>query len=110
MSGAGADLEKGLRRVGRGFDKRVRGMAEDPERALYAAATMGGSEVIAATGEEIGRNRASLEPAPAPGPIPVMPVMDSEEIKRVRRRYAAQQMRRGGRESTKLISDKLGAG
>jgi hypothetical protein len=36
--------------------------------------------------------------------------MDSEEIKRVRRRYAAQQMHRGGRESTKLTSDKLGAG
>ena len=47
---------------------------------------------------------------PAPEPIPVMPLMDSEEIKRVRRRYAAQQMHRGGRESTKLTSDKLGAG
>jgi hypothetical protein len=84
--------------------------AGGPAGAVAGAAIGAKGTEMEQDAKTAAQEAANRPVAPLPETTPVMPLMDSEEIKRVRRRYTAQMMQRGGRESTKLTSDKLGAG
>lgn len=85
--------------VGKALPKVLEDTAKDPFKLALALGTGGGTALTDVAGEAVDPSNEMPDQTP---PVPVLPTIDNEDVRKATKRRAALLRSRGGRQSTIL--------